>query len=85
MEIKQNYYVYGRKLPEKDKVIIYHKIEGSEHVRLASLEGIFLSLKPIVEKWENISPGWKCIIGREDMGWAEKEYQGKFIPFQKQN
>ena len=88
MEIKQHYYVYGKTVNTadgKEDIIIYHSIRPSENRRIKSLEGIFVSIEPLIKEGEEVDPAWDCIIERKNIGWFEKEYRGRFIPFNKIN
>ena len=82
LESEEKHYLYGKfynadqeRIPSEDgeyDVIIYNKIRPDESRTIGSLEGIFISSKPITQN----------LLRRNQMQDYEKRYKGKFIPFE---
>ena len=86
MGITQNYYLYGthkHKHAKEKIIVVYHEVLPSNKRTIGSLEGIFVSSKPLIKEKECITEGWEFIIKRKDMEWFEEKYRGKFYPLNK--
>jgi len=82
LESEEKHYLYGKfynadqeRIPSEDgeyDVIIYNKIRPDESRAIGSLEGIFISSKPITQN----------LVRRAQMREFEQAYKGRFIPFE---
>ena len=93
VNISKNVYVYGKfydsskvQIP-KDKyyydVIIYAQPFNEVNRVISSLEGLFVSEIPLIEKGKDntIMTDWNPLCRRDEMKFFEEKYKGKFIPF----
>ncbi len=95
ISVNKNIYPYGKfydasrvSLPKDEDnwdVIVYAQPWNESSRTIGSLEGLFVSEIPFVEKGKEntLTKGWNSVITRKQMKDFEEKYQGKFIPFRK--
>ena len=95
INLSKNIYPYGKfydasrvSIPTDEDnwdVIVYAQPWNESSRTIGSLEGLFVSEIPFVEKnKENtLTKEWNPVVRRDEMKKFEEKYQGKFIPFRK--
>lgn len=85
----KNYDIEKEKKPDLgavyDELILHWNLRTESKRVLSSLEGVFISNKPIVDEEQpsRVNPNWKFVFLNRTkvMESIEKKYQGKFFPF----